>query len=210
MKKPAFKGGDNALIRGVRQQLLEISKALQVRHGLTIEEAREQALQIILGGRDTAPVGKMPRADTDLRKAGVVWKPLAEAAAGFGISRRTLERWARYGCALPLLSGHVSLIKLKTRPAHRYGRPGKLVSLEQVQKLLITRVRVAGPGRRLPAARSEIDKVPPITPQLASNMWRCTRAITLLRGVTDAVMLDRTQMQVGLLIRKVKASAANR
>jgi hypothetical protein len=209
MKKPAFKVGDNALIQGLRQQLLEISKALQVRHGFTIEEAREQALHIILGGRDTTAVTKMPRADTDLRKAGVVWKPLAEAAAGFGISRRTLERWARYGCALPLNSGHVSFIKLKTRPAHRHGRPGKLVSLEQVQKLLYVRAKVAGPGRKLPAVRGEIVSVPPITPQLASNMWRCSRAITLLRGVTDADMLDRTQMQVGLLIRKRKAPVAS-
>ena len=208
MKKPAFKGGDNSLIQGLRQQLLEISKALQVRHGFTIEEAREQALQIILGGRDTTAVTKMPRADTDLRKAGVVWKPLAEAATGFGISRRTLERWARYGFALPLNSGHVSFIKLKTRPAHRHGRPGKLVSLEQVQKLLYVRAKVAGPGRTLPAVRGEIVSVPPITPQLASNMWRCSRAITLLRGVTDADMLDRTQMQVGLLIRKRKAWSA--
>jgi len=185
------------------QQVREVSKALQARHGLPIEEAREKALDIILGGRDTAPAPKRRSIAFLMHQGGPPWLPPAECADAFGISRRTIERWAARGCMLALPSGHVSHIRLRTRPGHVRGRAGRLLSAAQVQILIAARAQLSAPGRKLPALRGNPAAIlGPITPKLAANMWRCTRALTLLRGVTDKDMLRRLQQQVGLLIRK--------
>ena len=200
MKKPALNEG---ILGRFPQQVREIAKALQARHGIPNEEARERALEIVLGGRDTAAAPRRRSGSSLLRQGGPPWQPLAECADAFGISRRTLERWAARGCLLALPSGHVSHIRLRTRPGSARGKGGRLVSAAQVQLLLGARAQLAAPGRKLPAPRGNFAAMlGPITPKLAANMWRCTRALTLLRGVTDKDMLRRLQQQVGLLIRK--------
>lgn len=199
MKKAGLNEG---MVAGFTRQVREVAKALQARHGLPVEEARGRALDILLGGRDTAAAPRRPAVSVLLRQGGPPWQPLAKCADGFGISRRTLERWAARGCLLALPSGHVSHIRLRTRPAGA-AAGGRLVSAPQVQLLLGARAQLAAPGRKLPAPRGNFAAMlGPITPKLAANMWRCTRALTLLRGVTDRDMLRRLQQQVGLLIRR--------
>lgn len=208
LKKPALRGaGGGVIVENLKQRLVEVSRALQARHGLTLKEAREHALSILLhGGRDNEPVPRVPRADIAIRQGGPPWERLATAAAGFGISRRTLERWAKHGCAVTLPSGHVSSVRLRTRPLYGRGKPGVLVSLPQVQFLLQARSQLKAPGRQLPLVRGNLAAMPgPITPQAARDMWRCQRALILLRGVTDPDMLDRLQIQIGLLKRRRRA-----
>jgi len=195
------------MVANLKQRLVEVSKALQARHGYTTEEAREQALLILLhSGRDNKPVPRPPRADIAVRQGGPPWERLATAAAGFGISRRTLERWARHGCSITLPSGHVSLIRLRTRPLHGRGKPGWMVSLPQIQYLLSARSQIKAPGRQLPVFRGKLPVAPgPVNAQAARDRWRCQRALVLLRGVTDPDMLDRLQIQIGLLKRRRRA-----
>jgi len=190
-------------IGGLKVIVPVLAQVLQKQRGLTIEEAKDEALALVLGPVHV-PRGfkKEPRGDWALKGGGPPWASVADAAGEFGISRRTIERWLKSGCTLVLKSGHVVTIPLKKRVKSSSGR-GSLVSLPQLQELIRARSDASSPGRKLPkktflAAQADNK----INPQTAKNMWRCRRAITLLRGVTDAFMLRTIQNQISLQIRR--------
>lgn len=204
MKKPAlvtYRASDSGL--GVIDSIKLFSLVLQKYKGIPIQEAREQALEMVLGTGPTAQQAiKKPRSDYNLRKGGPPWVTIASAADSFGISRRTIERWVRCGCTIVLESGQVLNIVIKRRHKNTGGR-GWLVSLAQLQLLLLARKITHSPGRKLPGVRVDQTFLPQtLDEKAAKNMWRCGRAFTLLRGVTDAEMLRRVQTQLGLLIRR--------
>lgn len=204
MKKPAlvtYRAPDTGL--GVIDNIKLFSLVLQKYKGIPIQEAREQALEMVLGTGPTAQQAlKKPRPDYNLRKGGPPWATIASAAVSFGISRRTIERWVRCGCTIVLESGQVLNIAIKRRHKNTDGR-GWLVSLAQLQLLLLARKITHSPGRQLPGVRVDQTFLPQtLDEQAAKNMWRCGRAFTLLRGVTNAEMLRRVQTQIGLLIRR--------
>ena len=189
-------------IGGLKVIVPVLAHVLQKQRGLTIEDAKDEALALVLGPVHLHAVPKKTRGDWALKSGGPPWASVADAAGEFGISRRTIERWLKSGCTLVLESGHVVTIPLKKRVKSASGR-GSLVSLPQLQELIRARSNASSPGRKLPkktflAAQADIK----INPQTAKNMWRCRRAITLLRGVTDAFMLRTIQNQISLQIRR--------
>ena len=189
-------------IGGLKVIVPVLAHVLQKQRGLTIEDAKHEALALVLGPVHLHAVPKKTRGDWALKGGGRPWASVADAAGEFGISRRTIERWLKSGCTLVLESGHVVTIPLKKRVKSASGR-GSLVSLPQLQELIRARSNASSPGRKLPkktflAAQTDIK----INPQTAKNMWRCRRAITLLRGVTDAFMLRTIQNQISLQIRR--------
>ena len=206
MRKPAliaYQASDTGL--GPIDNVKLFSFILQKGYGHTTEEAREKALEMVLGARQTKQYApKPPRADHVLRQGGPPWVTISRAADSFGISRRTIERWVRSGCNIVLPSGQVLSIALKQRPMSASSR-GCMVSLAQLQQLILHRQNKKTPGRQLPIVRINKTYMPKVLDgQAAKNMWRCGRAVTLLRGVTDVEMLRQVRDQISLQERRLR------
>jgi len=203
--KPLFNSDTLKMIEsagGLKAVVPILAHVLQKQKGLTTEEARAEALSMVLGTGSIEEASKKIRGDRALKVGGPPWATVAEAAQVFGISRRTIERWLKSGCTIALETGHVVTIPLR-RLAKSAKARGSLVSLRQVQELIAARAKASTPGRTLPAKNYPVKQAQEkINLQTAKNIWRCRRAITLLCGVTDASMLRTIQNQISLQIRR--------